>query len=98
MKGPLHKHALQRHPHAWQSPSSSTLIINVWAKAMLVAHQNLLAQQHLVGLRCVDSTSKRVLVIYLPQIEVDVTEKGNLGDEWITGTMSNAAGKMQPVK
>eukprot|EP00957_Ditylum_brightwellii_P167033 12716313-Ditylum_brightwellii.AAC.1 len=29
-------------------PSSSTLIINVWAKAMSVACQNLLSQQHLI--------------------------------------------------
>eukprot|EP00957_Ditylum_brightwellii_P055116 4177566-Ditylum_brightwellii.AAC.1 len=31
-------------------------------------------------------------------IEVDVTEDSNLGKEWITGTTSDAAGKMQPVK
>eukprot|EP00957_Ditylum_brightwellii_P033090 2508384-Ditylum_brightwellii.AAC.1 len=65
-------------------PSSSTSTIDVWAKAMPVAHQNLISQQHRVGLRCMDSTSKRVLVIYLPQIEVYVTEDGNLGDEWVT--------------
>eukprot|EP00957_Ditylum_brightwellii_P172979 13169692-Ditylum_brightwellii.AAC.1 len=50
-------------------PSSSTLIINVWAKATPVAHQNLLSQQHLVGLRCLDSTSKQILVICLPQLK-----------------------------
>eukprot|EP00957_Ditylum_brightwellii_P127678 9736729-Ditylum_brightwellii.AAC.2 len=65
-------------------PLSSTLIINALAKAKPVVHQNLLSQQHLVGLCCVDSTSKRVLAIHLPQSEVDVTEEGNLG-------------KMQPV-
>eukprot|EP00957_Ditylum_brightwellii_P135624 10341972-Ditylum_brightwellii.AAC.1 len=54
--------------------------------------------QHLVGLHCVDSMFKRVLVTYLPQIEVDVTKDGNLGDEWITGTTSDAVGKMQLVK
>eukprot|EP00957_Ditylum_brightwellii_P147950 11265659-Ditylum_brightwellii.AAC.1 len=79
-------------------PLSSTSIINVWAKATPLTHHSLLSQQHLVGLRCVDSTFKRVLVIYLPQIEVDVTEDSNLGGEWITGTTSDAAGKMQPVK
>eukprot|EP00957_Ditylum_brightwellii_P059167 4490222-Ditylum_brightwellii.AAC.1 len=42
--------------------------------------------------------SKRVLVIYLPQMEVDVTEEGNLGDEWIMGMTPNAMGKMQLVK
>eukprot|EP00957_Ditylum_brightwellii_P168547 12829255-Ditylum_brightwellii.AAC.1 len=47
-------------------PSTSTLIIDVWAKTM--------------------------------PIEVDVTKDGNLGDKWITGTMYNAADKMQPVK
>eukprot|EP00957_Ditylum_brightwellii_P002628 202170-Ditylum_brightwellii.AAC.1 len=39
--------------------------------------------------------SKRLLVIYLPWIEVDVTEDSNLGDEWITGTMFDAVGNMQ---
>eukprot|EP00957_Ditylum_brightwellii_P204186 15338042-Ditylum_brightwellii.AAC.2 len=66
-------------------PLSSTSIIDVWAKATPVAHQNLFSQQHLVELRCVESMYKRVLVIYLPQIEVDVTEDGNLG-------------KIQPMK
>eukprot|EP00957_Ditylum_brightwellii_P116616 8895580-Ditylum_brightwellii.AAC.1 len=42
--------------------------------------------------------SKRILVIYLPQIEVDVAKDSNLGDEWITRTASDAVGKMQPVK
>eukprot|EP00957_Ditylum_brightwellii_P210312 15364827-Ditylum_brightwellii.AAC.1 len=79
-------------------PLSSTSIIDVWAKAMPVSCQNLVSHQHLVGLCCLDSMSKRILVIYLPQIEVDATEEGNLGDELITGTTSNAAGKMQPVK
>eukprot|EP00957_Ditylum_brightwellii_P157673 12001264-Ditylum_brightwellii.AAC.1 len=65
---------------------------------MPVACQNLLSQKHLVGLRCLDSTYKKVLVIYLPQLKVDVTEDSNLCNEWITGTMSNAAGKMQLVK
>eukprot|EP00957_Ditylum_brightwellii_P168192 12804050-Ditylum_brightwellii.AAC.1 len=79
-------------------PSSSTLIIDVWVKAMPVACQKLLWQQHLVGLRCLDSTSKQILVICLPQLEVDINKDGNLCDKWITGTMSDAAGKMQPVK
>eukprot|EP00957_Ditylum_brightwellii_P157080 11955106-Ditylum_brightwellii.AAC.1 len=68
--------------------STSTLIIDVWAKAT----------SHLVGLRCLDSTSKRILVAYLPQLKVDINEEGDLCDKWITGTMSDAAGKMQPVK
>eukprot|EP00957_Ditylum_brightwellii_P157045 11952170-Ditylum_brightwellii.AAC.1 len=79
-------------------PLSFASIIDVWAKAMSVAHQNLLSQQHLVGLHCVDSMSRRVLVIYLHQIDVDVTNDGNLGNEWITRTTSNAVGKMQPMK
>eukprot|EP00957_Ditylum_brightwellii_P098406 7497592-Ditylum_brightwellii.AAC.1 len=58
-------------------PSSSTLIVNVWAKAMPVACQNLLSQQHLIELQCLDSTFKRVLVIYLPQLKVGVTDDGN---------------------
>eukprot|EP00957_Ditylum_brightwellii_P035338 2680393-Ditylum_brightwellii.AAC.1 len=49
--------------------ATSTLIIDVWAKATPVARHNLLAQQHLVGLRCLNSTSKRILVVYLPQLE-----------------------------
>eukprot|EP00957_Ditylum_brightwellii_P166099 12645820-Ditylum_brightwellii.AAC.1 len=59
-------------------PSSSTSIINVWEKAMPVAHQNLLSQQHL--------------------LKVDINEDGNLCNEWITDTTSDAAGKMKPVK
>eukprot|EP00957_Ditylum_brightwellii_P204814 15340954-Ditylum_brightwellii.AAC.1 len=77
---------------------SSTLIIDVWAMATQVACHNFISQQHLVGLCCVGSTSKRVLVIYLPQIEVDVTKDSDLSNEWITGTTSNAVDKMQPVK
>eukprot|EP00957_Ditylum_brightwellii_P157917 12020745-Ditylum_brightwellii.AAC.1 len=50
-------------------PSSSTSIIDVWTKATPVACQNLFSQQHLVGLQCLDSTSKQILVIYLPQLE-----------------------------
>ena len=65
---------------------------------MPVARQSLLSQQHLVGLRCLDSTSKRILVVYLPQLKVDINKEGDLCDKWITGTMSDAAGKMQPVK
>eukprot|EP00957_Ditylum_brightwellii_P030238 2289322-Ditylum_brightwellii.AAC.1 len=79
-------------------PLSSTSIIDVWAKAMPVAHKNLLFQQHLVGLRCLDSTSKHILVVHLPQLEVDINKEGNLCDKWITCTTSNAAGKMQPIK
>eukprot|EP00957_Ditylum_brightwellii_P201676 15326704-Ditylum_brightwellii.AAC.1 len=62
-------------------PSSSTSIIDVW--------------QHLVGLQCLDSTSKGILVVYLPQLEVDINEDSNLCDKWITSTMTNAAGKTQ---
>eukprot|EP00957_Ditylum_brightwellii_P158493 12064405-Ditylum_brightwellii.AAC.1 len=51
-------------------PSSFTSIIDVWAKATPVVCKNLLSQQHLVGLCCVDSTSKRIMVIHLPQIEI----------------------------
>eukprot|EP00957_Ditylum_brightwellii_P161854 12323342-Ditylum_brightwellii.AAC.1 len=80
------------------SSFSSTLIINVWANTTPVAHQNLLYQQHLVGLHCMKTTPKRVLVICLPQIEVDVTKQCNLRNKWITGTTSDAAGKLQPVK
>ena len=78
--------------------AASTSIIDVWAKATPVARRNLLSQQHLVGLRCLDSTLKRILVVYLPQLEVDINNEGDLCDEWITGTTPDAAGKMQPVK
>eukprot|EP00957_Ditylum_brightwellii_P037675 2849276-Ditylum_brightwellii.AAC.1 len=79
-------------------PSSSTSIIDIWAKTTPVACQNRLSQQHLVGFHCPNSTSKQILVIYLPQLEVDINKDGNLCNKWITGTTSNAAGKMQPVK
>eukprot|EP00957_Ditylum_brightwellii_P130130 9925853-Ditylum_brightwellii.AAC.1 len=62
---------------------------------MPVAHQNLPSHQHLVGLRCLDSTSKYILAVYLPQLEVDINKEGNLCDKCITGTMSDAAGKLQ---
>ena len=61
--------------------ATSTSIIDVWAKATPVARRNLLSQQHLVGLRCLDSTSKRILVVYLPQLEVDINNDGDLCDE-----------------
>eukprot|EP00957_Ditylum_brightwellii_P120289 9178705-Ditylum_brightwellii.AAC.1 len=79
-------------------PSSSTSIINIWTKSMHVAHWNLLSQQHLVRLRCLDSTSKRILVKYLPQLKVDIKEEDDLCNKWITGTTSDAAGTMQSVK
>eukprot|EP00957_Ditylum_brightwellii_P071217 5413461-Ditylum_brightwellii.AAC.1 len=75
--------------------STSNSIINIWAKATPVACQNLLSQQHLVRLHCLDSTSKRIFMVYLPQLEVDINNEGNLCNEWITGTMSDATGKMQ---
>eukprot|EP00957_Ditylum_brightwellii_P060798 4615726-Ditylum_brightwellii.AAC.1 len=65
---------------------------------MPVARQNLLSHQHLVGLRCLDSTSKRILVVYLPQLKVGINKEGSLCNKWITGTTSNAAGKMQLAK
>eukprot|EP00957_Ditylum_brightwellii_P176106 13409632-Ditylum_brightwellii.AAC.1 len=55
--------------------STSTSIINIWVKATHVARQNLLSQQHLVGLHCLDSISKRILVVYLPQLKVDINKE-----------------------
>eukprot|EP00957_Ditylum_brightwellii_P139574 10637300-Ditylum_brightwellii.AAC.1 len=49
--------------------STSTSIIDMWAKATPVARRNLLSQQHLIGLCHLDSTSKCILVVYLPQLE-----------------------------
>eukprot|EP00957_Ditylum_brightwellii_P016472 1238198-Ditylum_brightwellii.AAC.1 len=95
---------MMRHPDevigtiSGNRQAKSTSIIDVWAKATPVARCNLLSQQHLVGLRCLDSTSKCISVVYLPQLKVDINDEGDLCDKWITGTMSNAAGKMQPVK
>eukprot|EP00957_Ditylum_brightwellii_P012370 934343-Ditylum_brightwellii.AAC.1 len=37
-------------------------------------------------------------MVYLPQLEVDINKEGDLCNEWITSTTSNATGKMQPVK
>eukprot|EP00957_Ditylum_brightwellii_P201906 15327741-Ditylum_brightwellii.AAC.1 len=42
-------------------------IINIWARATPMARRNLLLQQQLVGLRCINITSKKLLIIYLPQ-------------------------------
>eukprot|EP00957_Ditylum_brightwellii_P087786 6685047-Ditylum_brightwellii.AAC.1 len=58
-----------------------------------MARRNLLSQQHLVG-----PTSKKLLIIYLPQVEVTIDEDGNTNEEWITGLTSDSAGRLQSVK
>eukprot|EP00957_Ditylum_brightwellii_P163656 12460315-Ditylum_brightwellii.AAC.1 len=93
---------MMRHPAevigtiSGKRQSTSTLIMDAWVKATPVACCNLLSQQHLVGLRCLDSTPKCILVVYLPQLEVDINNESDLCNKWITGTTSDAAGKMQP--
>eukprot|EP00957_Ditylum_brightwellii_P144478 11005412-Ditylum_brightwellii.AAC.1 len=74
------------------------LIIDVWACAMPMARRNLLSQQHLVGLMCIDATSERLLIIYLPQVKVKIDEDGNTNEEWITSSISDSVGRLQPVK
>eukprot|EP00957_Ditylum_brightwellii_P195678 14908924-Ditylum_brightwellii.AAC.1 len=81
------------------SQSSSLLsIINVWAYATPMARRNLLSQQHLVGLMCINTTSKKLLIIYLPQVEVTIDEDSDTNEEWITGLTSDSAVRLQPVK
>eukprot|EP00957_Ditylum_brightwellii_P148851 11331995-Ditylum_brightwellii.AAC.1 len=73
-------------------------IINVWAQDMPIARRNPLSQQHLVGLQCVDATSKKLLIMYLPQVEVTINGGGDTNKEWITSTMLDAAVKLHLVK
>eukprot|EP00957_Ditylum_brightwellii_P194938 14852156-Ditylum_brightwellii.AAC.1 len=82
---------------ASQSPSSLS-IINVWVCATPIVRKNLLSQQRLVGPRCINATSKKLLIIYLPQVEVMIDEDGDIDEEWITGLTSDSAGRLQPVK
>eukprot|EP00957_Ditylum_brightwellii_P111652 8516644-Ditylum_brightwellii.AAC.1 len=63
-----------------------------------MARRNLLSQQHLVDLRCIDATSKKLLIVYLPQVEVMINNDGDTNKEWITGTTLDSAGRLQPVK
>eukprot|EP00957_Ditylum_brightwellii_P020672 1558890-Ditylum_brightwellii.AAC.1 len=63
-----------------------------------MARRKLLSQQHLVGLRCIDATSKKLLIMYLSQVKVTTDEHGNTNEEWITGLTSDSAGRLQSVK
>eukprot|EP00957_Ditylum_brightwellii_P204390 15339029-Ditylum_brightwellii.AAC.1 len=63
-----------------------------------MARRNLLSQHHLVVLKCINAKSKKLLIMYLPQVEVTIYENGNTDKEWITGSISDSAGRLQPVK
>eukprot|EP00957_Ditylum_brightwellii_P208848 15359208-Ditylum_brightwellii.AAC.1 len=63
-----------------------------------MARRNLLSQQHLVGLRCIDAASKKLLIVYLPQVEITINEDGDTDEEWITGSTSDSTGRLLPVK
>eukprot|EP00957_Ditylum_brightwellii_P088739 6757827-Ditylum_brightwellii.AAC.1 len=63
-----------------------------------MARRNLLSQQHLVCLRCINTTSKKLLIIYLPQVKVTINEDGDTDEELITGLTSDSVGRLQPVK
>eukprot|EP00957_Ditylum_brightwellii_P032709 2479511-Ditylum_brightwellii.AAC.1 len=43
------------------------LIIDIWVRATLMERQNLISQQYLVDLHCVDATSNKLIIIYHPQ-------------------------------
>eukprot|EP00957_Ditylum_brightwellii_P148519 11308618-Ditylum_brightwellii.AAC.1 len=73
-------------------------IINVWACTTSMTRRNMLSQQYLVGLRCIDATSKKLLTVYLPQGEVAIKDDGDTNKEWITGTTLDSADKPQLVK
>eukprot|EP00957_Ditylum_brightwellii_P169666 12913899-Ditylum_brightwellii.AAC.1 len=78
--------------------SSSLSIIDGWTRATPMTRGNLLSQQHLVGRRCINATSKMLLIAYLPQVEVMINEVGDTNEEWITGTTLDLAGRLLPVK
>eukprot|EP00957_Ditylum_brightwellii_P061262 4649545-Ditylum_brightwellii.AAC.1 len=83
------------------SASQSSLllsIINVWTHAMPMEKSNLLSQQHLVGLRCINATSKKLLIIYLPQVKVTIGDDDDTNKECITSMTSDSAGRLHPVK
>eukprot|EP00957_Ditylum_brightwellii_P062576 4748626-Ditylum_brightwellii.AAC.1 len=63
-----------------------------------MARRNLLSQQHLVSLRCINATPNKLLIIYLPQVEVTIDKNGDTNEEWITGLTSDSAGRLLPVK
>eukprot|EP00957_Ditylum_brightwellii_P078360 5958426-Ditylum_brightwellii.AAC.1 len=59
-----------------------------------MARRNLLSQQHLVGLRCIDATSKKLLIVYLPHVEVTINNDGDADKELITGMTSDSVGRL----
>eukprot|EP00957_Ditylum_brightwellii_P033390 2530288-Ditylum_brightwellii.AAC.1 len=66
-------------------------IIDIWAHATPMARRNLLSQQHLVSLRCINATSKKLIIIYLPEVEVTINENGDTNEEWITSSTLDSA-------
>eukprot|EP00957_Ditylum_brightwellii_P148340 11293651-Ditylum_brightwellii.AAC.1 len=50
------------------------------------------------SIRCIDATSKKLLIVYLPQVEVTIDEDGDTDEEWITGTTLDSAGRLLLVK
>eukprot|EP00957_Ditylum_brightwellii_P126802 9665637-Ditylum_brightwellii.AAC.1 len=73
-------------------------IIDIWACVTPMARRNLLSQQHLVGLRCIGAISKKLLIVYLPYVEVMNTNDSYTNKELIISTILDSAGRLQPVK
>eukprot|EP00957_Ditylum_brightwellii_P105574 8048625-Ditylum_brightwellii.AAC.1 len=63
-----------------------------------MTRRNLLSQQHLVNLRCIDATSKKLLIVYLSQVKVTINNNGDTNTVWIAGTTLDSVGRLQPVK
>eukprot|EP00957_Ditylum_brightwellii_P046370 3519681-Ditylum_brightwellii.AAC.1 len=83
------------------SLSQSSLLLSIiifWAHVTHMARRNLLSKQHLVGLMCFNATSKKLLIIYLPQVEVMIDEDSDTDEEWITSSTSDSADRLQSVK
>eukprot|EP00957_Ditylum_brightwellii_P147810 11256412-Ditylum_brightwellii.AAC.1 len=58
-----------------------------------MARQNLLLQQHLVDLHCVNAIPKKLLIIHLPQVEIAIDDGSDTKKEWITSTTLDAGRK-----
>eukprot|EP00957_Ditylum_brightwellii_P079357 6033479-Ditylum_brightwellii.AAC.1 len=81
-----------------QATSKSKSIISVWFKATPTMRKAPLNQRNLVGLQVADHNSKKYINVYLPMLETVLDEDGDVDEEFVTGTTSDNAGKLHPVK
>eukprot|EP00957_Ditylum_brightwellii_P015144 1141675-Ditylum_brightwellii.AAC.1 len=63
-----------------------------------MSQRNVLVQQHIVAFCCINIKSKKVIIIYLPQVEVTIDNDGDMDEEWINSTTFDTADMLQPVR